>query len=114
VLTCVDGNSFWRDVTVLSVQFLERVQPSEHGWRMSGWSAFSKLILSGGLSSWSHFFLLDGFFDMKIAVTADPMLPVPPRLYGGIERIIDMLVRGLVDRRHEVTLFAHEDSEVPC
>jgi glycosyltransferase involved in cell wall biosynthesis len=25
-----------------------------------------------------------------------------------------MLVRGLVDRGHDVTLFAHEDSDVPC
>lgn len=51
---------------------------------------------------------------MRIAITADPMLPVPPRLYGGIERIIDLLVRGLVDRGHDVTLFAHPDSDVPC
>jgi len=47
---------------------------------------------------------------MHIALTADPELPVPPRLYGGIERIIDMLVRGLVARGHDVTLFAHRDS----
>jgi glycosyltransferase involved in cell wall biosynthesis len=51
---------------------------------------------------------------MNIAIAADPRIPVPPRLYGGIERIIDMLVRGLVDRGHDVTLFAHEDSDVPC
>jgi glycosyltransferase involved in cell wall biosynthesis len=51
---------------------------------------------------------------MKIAVTADPKLPVPPRLYGGIERIIHMLVEELADRGHDVTLFAHEDSEVAC
>jgi len=51
---------------------------------------------------------------MRIAVTVDPGLPVPPPLYGGIERIIDLLVRGLVDRGHDVTLFAHADSEVPC
>jgi len=51
---------------------------------------------------------------MKIAITADPELPVPPRLYGGIERVIDMLVRGLVARGHDVTLFAHPDSDVPC
>jgi len=51
---------------------------------------------------------------MDIAITADPMLPVPPRLYGGIERIIDLLVRGLLERGHKVTLFAHSDSEVPC
>jgi len=51
---------------------------------------------------------------MKIAITADPELPVPPKLYGGIERVIDLLVRGLVERGHEVTLFAHADSAVPC
>lgn len=47
---------------------------------------------------------------LRIALTADPELPVPPSQYGGIERIIDMLVRGLVERGHEVTLFAHPDS----
>lgn len=45
---------------------------------------------------------------MKIALTADPELPVPPRYYGGIERIIDMLAKGLVARGHEVTLFAND------
>jgi glycosyltransferase involved in cell wall biosynthesis len=48
---------------------------------------------------------------MHVAITADPMLPVPPRLYGGIERVIDMLARGLVARGHRVTLVAHRDSE---
>ena len=47
---------------------------------------------------------------LKIALTADPELPVPPRLYGGIERIIDMLARGLSTAGHEVTLIAHPDS----
>lgn len=51
---------------------------------------------------------------MKIAITADPDIPVPPVAYGGIERIVDMLVRGLVARGHQVTLFAHADSTVPC
>lgn len=51
---------------------------------------------------------------MRIAVTADPEIPVPPKLYGGIERIVDMLVRGLVQRDHDVTLFARPDSQVPC
>jgi glycosyltransferase involved in cell wall biosynthesis len=50
---------------------------------------------------------------MRIALTADPELPVPPRLYGGIERIIDMLARGLAERGHEVHLFAHRDSTAP-
>jgi glycosyltransferase involved in cell wall biosynthesis len=51
---------------------------------------------------------------LDIVVTADPELPVPPRLYGGIERIIDLLVRGLVQRGHHVTLIAHRDSEGPA
>jgi glycosyltransferase involved in cell wall biosynthesis len=51
---------------------------------------------------------------MRIAVTVDPEIPVPPKLYGGIERIVDMLVRALVERGHDVTLFAHPDSQVPC
>ncbi len=44
---------------------------------------------------------------MRIALTADPELPVPPILYGGIERVIDMLAHGLVARGHQVTVFAH-------
>jgi glycosyltransferase involved in cell wall biosynthesis len=51
---------------------------------------------------------------MDIAVTVDPEIPVPPTLYGGIERIADMVVRGLIQRGHEVTLFAHPESDVPC
>jgi glycosyltransferase involved in cell wall biosynthesis len=47
---------------------------------------------------------------LNIAITADPEIPVPPRLYGGIERIVDMLAKGLVERGHKVTLFAHPDS----
>lgn len=50
---------------------------------------------------------------LKIAITADPAIPVPPVLYGGIERIIELLVTGLNERGHEVTLFAHKDSLVP-
>jgi len=48
---------------------------------------------------------------VNIALTADPELPVPPQLYGGIERIVDMLARGLVTRGHTVTVFAHRDSD---
>jgi glycosyltransferase involved in cell wall biosynthesis len=51
---------------------------------------------------------------LRIFVTADPELPVPPRLYGGIERVISLLVEGLVARGHAVTLFAHSDSKVSC
>jgi glycosyltransferase involved in cell wall biosynthesis len=51
---------------------------------------------------------------MKIALTADPELPVPPQLYGGIERIIDLLVTSYTRQGHNVTLFAHPDSTVNC
>jgi glycosyltransferase involved in cell wall biosynthesis len=48
---------------------------------------------------------------VRIALTADPEIPIPPIQYGGIERIVDMLARGLVARGHEVTVFAHPKSE---
>jgi glycosyltransferase involved in cell wall biosynthesis len=51
---------------------------------------------------------------LKIAITADPEIPVPPVLYGGIERIIYMLIIELIEAGHDVTLFAHKDSNVPC
>ena len=51
---------------------------------------------------------------MKIAITADPEIPVPPQFYGGIERIVDLLIKGLEDRGHEVVLFAHHASTPSC
>lgn len=51
---------------------------------------------------------------MKIGILADPEIPVPPIYYGGIERIIDMLIQGLIKRGHEITLFAHPDSKAAC
>lgn len=50
---------------------------------------------------------------LRIALTADPELPVPPLHYGGIERIIDMLARGLLARGHSVTLFSSSQSTCP-
>jgi glycosyltransferase involved in cell wall biosynthesis len=47
---------------------------------------------------------------MRVAITVDPYVPVPPRLYGGIERVADIVVRGLSERGHRVTLFAHPES----
>jgi glycosyltransferase involved in cell wall biosynthesis len=51
---------------------------------------------------------------MRVMVTADPELPVPPRLYGGIERIIDVLVRRLRGLGFEVGLCAHAESTCPA
>lgn len=50
---------------------------------------------------------------MRIALTSDPEIPVPPLHYGGIERIVDLLAIGLAARGHDVTLFAHPDSTSP-
>jgi glycosyltransferase involved in cell wall biosynthesis len=50
---------------------------------------------------------------LRIAEVAPPDEAVPPLGYGGTERIVDELVRGLLDRGHEVTTFASGDSHVP-
>ena len=47
---------------------------------------------------------------MKILITADPFLPVPPKLYGGIERVLDMLITEYIAKGYDVTLIAHKDS----
>lgn len=51
---------------------------------------------------------------MKILLSADPFIPVPPLLYGGIERIIGMLIDQYTDLGHEVTLIAHPESKPAC
>ncbi len=48
---------------------------------------------------------------MRIAQVAPLYEPVPPKLYGGTERIVSFLTEGLVSRGHDVTLFASADSE---
>jgi len=47
---------------------------------------------------------------MKIAQIAPPIESVPPRLYGGTERIVSYLTEELVNLGHDVTLFASGDS----
>ncbi|MCA1703112.1 MAG: glycosyltransferase family 4 protein [Actinobacteria bacterium] len=42
---------------------------------------------------------------------APPWIPVPPPGYGGIEQVVELLVAELVQRGHEVTLFAAPGSE---
>ena len=48
---------------------------------------------------------------MRILVTVEPDIPVPPKLYGGIERIVDGLIRELRCRGHEIGLLANPESE---
>ncbi|HEX2677571.1 MAG TPA: glycosyltransferase family 4 protein, partial [Polyangiales bacterium] len=56
---------------------------------------------------------------MKIAQIAPLAESVPPKLYGGTERVVSYLTEELVRAGHEVTLFASGDSAtaarlIPC
>ncbi len=48
---------------------------------------------------------------MKIAQIAPLYESVPPKLYGGTERVVSYLADGLVRQGHDVTLYASADSE---
>lgn len=47
---------------------------------------------------------------LRIAQISPLIESVPPHKYGGTERVVYYLTEGLVDRGHEVTLFASGDS----
>jgi glycosyltransferase involved in cell wall biosynthesis len=47
---------------------------------------------------------------MRVAQVAPLAESVPPRLYGGTERVVAWLIDELVDLGHDVTLFASGDS----
>jgi glycosyltransferase involved in cell wall biosynthesis len=47
---------------------------------------------------------------MRILIPVDPELPVPPRTYGGVERIVASLINALRRRGHLVGLVAHPKS----
>jgi glycosyltransferase involved in cell wall biosynthesis len=47
---------------------------------------------------------------MRIAQVSPLFESVPPKLYGGTERIVSYLTEELVRQGHEVTLFASGDS----
>jgi glycosyltransferase involved in cell wall biosynthesis len=56
---------------------------------------------------------------MRIAQVSPLFESVPPKLYGGTERVVSFLTEALVDLGHDVTLFASADSctratLVPC
>ncbi len=56
---------------------------------------------------------------MRIAQVSPLFESVPPKLYGGTERVVSFLTEALVDLGHDVTLFASGDSRtratlVPC
>ena len=49
---------------------------------------------------------------LRIALVSTPMLPVPPPTYAGTERVVAALGDILIERGHEVTLYAPGDSEI--
>jgi glycosyltransferase involved in cell wall biosynthesis len=52
----------------------------------------------------------EGFDRMRIAQIAPLMEAVPPKTYGGSERVVSWLTDALVELGHDVTLFATGDS----
>ncbi len=47
---------------------------------------------------------------LRVAQIAPLYERVPPKLYGGTERVVSYITEELVRRGHEVTLFASGDS----
>jgi hypothetical protein len=48
---------------------------------------------------------------MRIAQIAPLYELIPPKLYGGTERIVSYITEGFVRRGHDVTLFAAGDAD---
>jgi glycosyltransferase involved in cell wall biosynthesis len=70
-------------------------------------------VTEGGLcgASASVFFETAEDFKMRIAQVAPLVEAIPPKLYGGTERVVHWLTEELVALGHDVTLFASGDSE---
>jgi glycosyltransferase involved in cell wall biosynthesis len=51
---------------------------------------------------------------VKVAIVASPYVPVPPLKYGGSEKIIYYLIKGLIENGHEPILLGAGDSKVKC
>ena len=47
---------------------------------------------------------------MKVLVIAPPLIPIPPLLYGGVERIVYNLCYGLYSKGYEINLLAAKNS----
>jgi glycosyltransferase involved in cell wall biosynthesis len=50
---------------------------------------------------------------MHITIYKPGEIPVPPELYGGGQRAVYWLCKGLLELGHQVTLIANSDSQVP-
>jgi Glycosyltransferase Family 4 len=74
-----------------------------------------QIILSGtcylalALDAWKYICPC-GLYPMRIAQVAPLAESVPPKLYGGTERVVSWLTEELIALGHDVTLFASGDS----
>lgn len=50
---------------------------------------------------------------LRVLLLMDPFIKVPPSYYGGIERVVADLARGLFHRGHDVTVWAAPGSQTP-
>jgi len=48
---------------------------------------------------------------MRIAILSPPWIPIPPKGYGGVEKVVVDLTENLVQMGHDVMLFATGDSK---
>lgn len=51
---------------------------------------------------------------MRVAIIAGPYIPIPPPRYGGTERVIINLIKGLKEKGHEPILLGPGDSKPGC
>lgn len=66
---------------------------------------------SGAMSAGAPVWFAGGNSIMRIAQVAPLYESVPPRMYGGTERVVSYLTEELVRQGHKVTLFASGDSQ---
>jgi len=57
--------------------------------------------------------LTRAFFNLHVTLYKPGEIPIPPKLYGGTERVIYWLGKALVELGHRVTLVANSQSEIP-
>ncbi len=82
-------------------------------WSQAEHPASAAVVCLAAVRAGQHctlFFNIERLPSMRIAQIAPLTEAVPPKLYGGTERVISWLTEALVDLGHDVTLFASGDS----
>jgi glycosyltransferase involved in cell wall biosynthesis len=51
---------------------------------------------------------------LKVAIVANPFAAIPPKGYGGIELVINYLIKGLLELGHKPLLLGAGDSKIDC